>query len=126
MLPVLSDDFDRLAGQGALFVNVAWTRTGDEHLAAHQGLWKPVLDHMLQKLARSNQPMVFLLLGDYAIEAFCAADPVCRRFAIVDDTHPRSPQRFDRGNSLERVNQALAELEAGEVRWWPELPPAPA
>lgn len=87
---VLSDPgahFNVLTGEGVLFVNAVRTRTGDEHLAAHRSLWKPVLDYMLGKLARNNQPVVFLLLGGEAKGAFCAVDPVCNRSTVVDTAH---------------------------------------
>ncbi|AWI86702.1 hypothetical protein CEW88_23305 (plasmid) [Alloyangia pacifica] len=120
--PEPSAYFNALAGEGVLFVNSAWTRTGDEHLAAHRSLWKPVLDYLLKKLAKSDQPMIFLLLGGDAREAFCAADPVCNRSAIVDSGHPRSAEVFKRRNPLERVNLALGELGGAPVRWW-SVPP---
>jgi len=119
VLPALNGYFNALARQGVLFVNVAWTRTGDEDIAAHRSLWKPVLEHMLRKLAKDDQPVAFLLLGDDAREAFCAADPVCNRCAIIDNAHPRSAQFLERVNPLERVNIALRELDHAPIRWWP-------
>lgn len=120
VFPILDEYFNELAGQGVLFVNAAWTRTGDEHLAAHRSFWKMPLDHMLGKLARNNQPVVFLLLGDDAREVFCAADPVCHQSAIVYNGHPGRGGFFGRNNPLERVNQALDALGAPRgVRWWP-------
>ena len=88
VLPALNNYFNALAGQGVLFVNTAWTRTGDDHLRCGSRLWKPVVDCMLRKLARSNQHVVFLILGGDAREALCAADPICHCSAIVDSAHP--------------------------------------
>lgn len=119
-LPDPRAHFDALAGEGVLSVNAAWTRTGVEHLAAHRSFWKTVLDHMLGKLARNDQPVVFLLLGDDAREVFCAADPVCNQSAIVCNGHPGRGSFFGRYNPLKRVNQALEALGAPRgVRWWP-------
>ena len=103
-------------------MNAAWTHTGDEHLTAHQSLWKPVLDYMLGKLAQDDQPVIFLLLGGDARETFCAADPVCNRSAIVDSAHPRSSKFLQGRNPLERVNHTLRELGGQPVQWWP-VPP---
>lgn len=119
-LPDPGTHFDALAEQGVLFVNVAWTRTGSSHLAAHRSFWEPVLGYMLGKLARCNQPVVFLLLGEDARDAFCSADPVCNRSAIVYNAHPGRGGFYSRNNPLVRVNQALGTLDAPQsIDWWP-------
>ncbi|WP_271882074.1 uracil-DNA glycosylase family protein [Phaeobacter italicus] len=113
--------FDAMAAQGVLFVNAAWTFTSTDRAQkkAHLRIWKPVVNHLLRNLARSDQPVVFLLLGEDARKVFCAADPVCNRSAIVDDDHPRSGQFFQRTSPLLRVNQVLDHVGADRIQWWP-------
>jgi uracil-DNA glycosylase len=65
--PELGACFDRLAGQGVMFVNAAWTHTTPGDIDVHLALWRPVLYYLLRKLAREAQdPLVFLLLGKKA------------------------------------------------------------
>lgn len=120
VFPALIDHFNSLTEQGVIFINAAWTRTSEEHIFAHRKLWKPVLNYMLKKLGQEDQPVVFLLLGSDAREAFCAAEPVCNCSAIVDSAHPRSPQFLQSYNPLVRVSEALDMLGAQvPIVWWP-------
>ena len=124
--PATPTFFDALAAQGVLSVNAAWTFTGraNEQKGVHLRVWKPVVNHLLRDLAKSDQPVVFLLLGEEARKAFCAADPVCNRTAIVDNAHPRSRQFFERRNPLARVNEALGKLGVPDpITWWPPAEP---
>lgn len=79
--PAVPRFFDDLSDQGVLSVNAAWTFTGEDKTEKdlHLKVWRPILNHLIRKLARSNQPIVFLILGEDARKTFCAADPVCQR-----------------------------------------------
>ena len=133
--PVMPRYFNDLAEQGVLCVNAAWTFTGPAraHLDVHLKLWKPVVHHLLLELIRrqDGEPVVFLQLGRKACDRVRSvtwrhlrANPE-NNLKTVYCAHPTAwtgRTYFDYENPLTRVNQALAELGAGEVRWWPELP----
>jgi uracil-DNA glycosylase len=128
----MSAFFDKLAGQGVLFVNAAWTRTRGSDEAVHRDLWRPVIDYLLRELAQEERPVVLMLLGDRAACRFCDADPVCRQTAIVRSAHssskPNAREQYPkRPNPLERVNDALRAMgDNSEIVWWPPNPSAPA
>lgn len=137
--PVMPRYFDDLADQGVLCINAAWTFTGSAraHLDVHLKVWKPVVHHLIRQLIRrqDGEPIVFLLLGTKARDRFRAA--TWRHLRANPEIHVRTvycahptawtgQTYFDYEPPLTRVNQALAELGAGGVRWWPELPQAAA
>lgn len=131
-LPDPGDHFDVLAGEGVLFLNAAWTRTVDEHLAAHRDLWKPVMTQLLRRLTwRNGAPIVFLLLGADSRSLFKAAvgshfrqDSIggITRMATVYADHPAyqgGGPYFACGNPFTRVNDALEKLGDAPITWWP-------
>ncbi|MBJ6373659.1 hypothetical protein [Sedimentitalea arenosa] len=132
--PIMPRYFDDLAAQGVLCVNAAWTFTGRArtHLDVHLKVWKPVVKHLiLGMITREGGGPVFLQLGGKARNLFrgatwrhLRANPEIN-VRTVYCAHPTAwtgQTYFNYENPLTRVNQALAELDAGEVRWWPELP----
>ncbi|MEY8843500.1 uracil-DNA glycosylase family protein [Cribrihabitans sp. XS_ASV171] len=127
--PELGAYFDGLAEQGVLFVNAAWTfsGTGDAQKKAHLGVWKPIVDWFLQRLAAdAGIDVVFLFLGKKAQRRFFEADPVCRNSALVSNAHPSRLSRetyFKSGNPLTRVNKALLHLGKDPITWWPPAEP---
>lgn len=135
-LPNPGAHFDVLAGEGVLFLNAAWTRTGDEHLAAHRDLWKPVMTHLLRWLTwRNGAPIVFLLHGTDARSLFQTAvgrhfrqDSIggITRLATVYTDHPAyqgGSRYFACGNPFTRVNDALEKLGDTPITWWPPAEP---
>lgn len=121
----LGDYFGELARQGVLFVNAAWTCSGtsDAQKKARLGVWKPVVDWLLQRLAAdSNIDVVFLLLGQKAQRRFCEADPMCKNSALVSNAHPSRlswESYYKSENPLTRVNEALRHLGKDRITWWP-------
>ncbi len=92
---------------------------------AHEGLWRPVTEHLIGRLAAADRPVVFLLLGGKAQATFRRAKPTCVQTRIVETAHP-SPipaarkEYLRRPNPLSCVNTALTELgDPGAVEWWP-------
>jgi uracil DNA glycosylase len=121
----MSRFFDHLADRGVLFVNATWTRTNENDMPAHEGLWRPVTEHLIGRLAEAARPVVFLLLGGKAQATFRRAKPTCVQTKIVETAHP-SPipvarkEYLRRPNPLSCVNTALAELGVHEaIEWWP-------
>lgn len=131
--PVMPRYFDDLAAQGVLCVNAAWTFTGRAraHLDVHLKVWRPVVQHLiLGMITREGGGPVFLQLGGKARKLFHAA--TWRRLRAEPEINARTvycahptawtgQTYFNYENPLTRVNQALAELGAEEVRWWPIL-----
>lgn len=126
--------FDRLQASGVLLVNAGWTLTrfvpgGGEEQKAHIAMWRPLMRRLLQGLAeRPGHPTVFLLLGGFAKKLFAESGVQARaqnggyadRIATVIHPHPNTvgPAGYlARGNPLEGVNAALAELGAAAVAW---------
>ncbi len=120
VLPEIAGYFNSLSRQGVLFVNAAWSRTQEDHKAAHQALWQPVTDRLIERLAKADRPVVFLLLGVGAKKAFCGRDWIFRQTAIVQSNHPNMGYDKVGGTILSRVNDALRNLGADEINWWPD------
>lgn len=132
--PIMPKYFDDLAAHGVLCINAAWTFTGRAraHLDMHLKVWRPVVQHLiLGMITREGGGPVFLQLGGEARKLFHAASWRHLRanpeinVRTIYCAHPmawRGRTYFDYENPLTRTNQALAELRAEEVRWWPELP----
>lgn len=125
--------FDTLVRGGVLFVNAAWTHTRSRDVGVHLNVWKPVMRHLLRRLAwrDSSRPIVFLLLGGDARDLFLSTvgghfrqDVLNRatRLATVYSDHPAyqgGVPYFAHGNPMTRVNQALLHLGSEAVQWWP-------
>jgi len=123
--------FDRLAGQGVLFLNVAWTFTEfarDPEItrkkqmsriqSAHQALWHPVTKGLIERLAARDQPTVFLFMGSVAQNLLKRVEGLWIKSAVVPCKHPGRSSYFGSRNPFSRVNVALQELGEGTVSWW--------
>lgn len=124
-LPALDEYFDGLAEESVLFVNAAWTHTRKVHIENHLTLWRPVLQHLLKKLAAgATEPLVFVLLGKKAQKRFLASGAESAagsfwgtRVMKLDLVHPRD-FRFFKENPWSRVNKKLLECSKPEFEWW--------
>lgn len=120
--PPLDQHFDALENQGVLFLNGAWTHTREQDVEFHIGLWDPILKYFLTKIANAEQCVVFLLLGQHAMQTFCNAEPICNNSAIVAQAHPAHPQFLKTDNPLLRINEALRSLGVNKpIQWWPQV-----
>ncbi|UWR10900.1 uracil-DNA glycosylase family protein [Sulfitobacter mediterraneus] len=123
--PTMSGFFDRLQEQGVLFINASWTYTHKKHQDAHKELWRPVTERLLEQIAAAPGGTVFLLLGGDAQSFFNKSVPEpddLPNAAPVCHPHPTAflgPTYFNGVNPLSRVNQALVNLGADEIDWWP-------
>jgi uracil DNA glycosylase len=121
-----------LAAQGVLSVNAAWTFTSTTkgHLKVHIAVWKRVMQHLILKLSSRDggPPIVFLLLGKKARDLFQSATAEYLNknpdhpIKTVYCAHPvarSAPGYFQGQNPLRQVNEALGELVAEPIRWWP-------
>jgi uracil-DNA glycosylase len=126
--------FNRLAREGVLFVNAAWTfsrkkNREDDHPSAHRALWKPVTEHLLRKIAtRPDGGVVFLLFGGYAQRAYGRLNLPPRDIVrVIDATHPTASNNgyFSERNPFARVNDALLALGEDPIIWWALLGDAP-
>ena len=122
--------FDRLADDGVLFANAAWTFTKKstpneqqkDYQAAHRALWKPVTEHLFREIAmREQESVVFLLFGRDAKRIFADLDlPPRNTVRVVEHTHPTAPNNsyFKEENPFEQVNQELRDLGQAPITWW--------
>ncbi|RAP41938.1 hypothetical protein BYZ73_08305 [Rhodovulum viride] len=127
--------FDRLAAQGVLFLNAAWTCSAvpvglpktekDRISSAHRVFWRPVMQKLIADLAALEQPIAFILLGKTAQNLLSGIEGVFRHSAVVPNNHPGRPAYFG-DNPFCRLNAAQEQLAGAEIQWWApqELPPA--
>lgn len=119
--------FDRLAEEGVLCLNAAWTFTEENHKSAHLRLWKPVMAYLLQRLIeRPDGAPVLLLLGIKAQRFFDGLTlPNVPQEAVVRSHHlsERKNEYFAGPNPLQRVNEALLHLGKDPITWWPPAEP---
>ncbi|MFC3059956.1 uracil-DNA glycosylase family protein [Paenirhodobacter populi] len=126
--------FDRLAEEGVLFLNAAWTFTESAPLPskkelkyrrdriqrAHAALWKPVTLRLIKRLAERDDPPVFLLLGKKAKKILSTATKRDKKeIPNVYCPHPtaRKGAYFNHRNPLAQVNEILKPAAA--VKWSP-------
>jgi len=117
----MSEWFDRLAGQGVLFVNAAMTLThyrygGCREQRAHLDMWRPFMGGLMRGLAdRIATPPVHLLLGGFAQDLqhrimVTERDPQVRPASTpvrtVEHWHPLY-HRFLESNPFDEVNRVL-------------------
>ena len=123
--PRTGDFFDQLQMQGVLFVNASWTFTHKNHRRAHKELWRPVTERLLRHIAAAEGTTVFLLLGREAQDVFRRSIPEPDKFphaAFIAHPHPtafRGETYFNGANPLNRVIQALQDMDAAGITWWP-------
>lgn len=130
--PATPGFFNALADRGVLSVNAAWTFTSTTkgHLKVHIAVWKRVMQHLILKLSSRDgaPPIVFLLLGKKARDLFQSATAEYLNknpdhpIKTVYCAHPvarSAPGYFQGQNPLRQVNEALGELGAEPIRWWP-------
>lgn len=117
----LRDYFDNLQRrEHVLLLNAALTGTRFKRgltpeQEAHIGLWRPVMKHLIERLAVDSQGrIVFLLVGDVAKDLFRRSG-VCetRRVPYAHPSHnPDTPD-----NPLAQINSKLEELGVSGVNW---------
>ncbi|WP_369697011.1 uracil-DNA glycosylase family protein [Paracoccus albicereus] len=129
-LPSMSEMFDGLASQGVIFLNAAWTFTGEgpEQLRVNLRVWRPVMRQVVRQLILDDPNRVILALGAKARDLFNSRCP--RPAHFVHHCHPqeRGLAWFRPPNPLTHVNNHLSDLQRATICWLPGLgspwPPA--
>jgi len=106
------------ADQGVLLLNAVLTvRAGQAASHRNRG-WERFTDAIIQALSRRQQPLVFVLWGNYARAKRALIDG--QRHGIVDSPHP-SPLSARRGffgsRPFSRINALLTERGQSPVDW---------
>lgn len=105
------------ARQGVLLLNTVLTvRNGEAGSHRGQG-WEPITDAMIQAVAHSPRPVVFVLWGSHAQTKQTLIPP---RHPVLKSSHP-SPLSASRGflgsQPYSQVNAALRQAGRTEIDW---------
>jgi len=122
-LPRMSQLFDGLASQGVIFLNAAWTFTGEgpQQLRINLRLWRPVMRQIILHLFQNDPNRVILALGAKSRGLFNSRCP--RPAHFVHHCHPqeRTLGWFHHQNPLTSVNNHLVGMQLAPVCWLPSL-----
>lgn len=131
------DQFNAWQEQGVMFLNTGLTLSrfeSDYQFGGHLPLWKPVVTAVMQYLATTETPVVFLLWGRKAKNAFAdagvqqAAEQAGTWQRTVDTfacIHPAWPRHLDDAsafldpnkNTFVEANRALKNMGDAGIQW---------
>ena len=129
-LPSMSEMFDGLTSQGVIFLNAAWTFTGEEpeQLRVNLRLWRPVMRQVVRHLILDDPNRVVLALGAKARDLFNSRCPRPPHFVYHCHPQKRAFAWFQPPNPLTCVNNHLTGFQQETICWLPGLgslwPPA--
>ncbi len=129
--------FDAWQKQGVMFLNTGLTLSRFEsayQFGGHLPLWKPVVTAVMHHLAKTDTPVVFLLWGSKARDAFKSAGvqqaaETAGTWKKTVDTftigHPAWPRSLDEAasfldptkNTFIKANEALQNMGASGIKW---------
>ena len=111
-------DLSDWAEQGVLLINAVLTvKAGQAGAHANKG-WEKFTDQIIQELNKREEPLVFLLWGNYAIRKAENVDK--DRHLVLTSPHP-SPLSAHRGflgnKHFIQTNQYLKQHQIDEIKW---------
>jgi uracil-DNA glycosylase len=116
--PVKRHNWEYLATQGVLLLNVALTvERGRPN--SHTQLWEPFTLHVMDILAHHTNPLVFLLWGANA-QSFATRSPISAHKCIMCE-HPAFAARQQRAwihqNCFSKANSHLETMGVTKILW---------
>ncbi len=105
------------AGQGLLMLNAVLTvREGEPNSHAGKG-WEQFTDAVIKQLSDRNDPVVFVLWGNYAQKKSKLIDE--QKHTILKAAHPSplSVKKFSGSRPFSAINQALARHGKQPIDW---------
>ena len=113
-----SSDLSAWAKQGVLLLNSVLTVEKDKAGSHAKRGWEVFTDNVLRYLSEGNQPIVFLLWGDYARKKKSFID--LSKHAVIESAHP-SPLSAYRGffgsKPFGKINVQLRDWKLQEIVW---------
>lgn len=111
-------DLTNWARQGVLLLNSIMTVVKDKPLSHKNKGWEIFTDHIIEKLGKREEPLVFIFWGSYARSKKELIQN--RKHMIIESVHP-SPLSANRGffgsRPFSRANQFLKENHIEEIKW---------
>lgn len=111
-------DLTDWAKQGVLLLNSIMTVIKDRPLSHKDQGWEIFTDHVIEKLGQREEPIVFILWGNYAKSKKCLIKN--KNHMIIESVHP-SPLSANRGffgsRPFSRANQFLIDHQIKPIDW---------
>ena len=110
------------ANQGVLLLNAALTVETDRP-GSHLKRWRRFTKKVLRALNAQRTPLVFILLGDYAVELGSAAE-LGTPHKVIELAHPAAwakttLPKVGQSDAFSEANAFLAGNDRGQVNWVP-------
>ena len=105
------------AKQGMLMINAVLTvRDGEPNSHAGKG-WEEFTDAIIKALNARNEPVVFVLWGNYAQKKTKLIDASKHKIIACAHPSPLSFKKFSGSKPFSKINQALTDSSSKPIDW---------
>ena len=105
------------ARQGVLLLNAVLTVRAHEPNSHKERGWETFTDAVISALNQRQEPVIFVLWGDYAQKKSSLIDAGRHRILTAAHPSPLSAKKFFGSKPFSAVNKALTELGAAPIDW---------